>query len=135
MAKLKSVLFVDPEENVIIGSQNIMRYMRWKSIVTLYDWVELYGFPAIKTPSGKWLTTMTAIDQWVMLAAEVDRQNRGRSRGTNARADIAKKRVAARFADDSIQMQWARLREFISASKTQDEAEQKRDERELDNAE
>lgn len=55
----------------------------------MIEWVEIYGLPAIKRPDGQWMTTMTAIDEWIFMAAEADYLNRPYSRGDNKRADLA----------------------------------------------
>jgi hypothetical protein len=81
------MLVIDPDQNIINGMSSIMRYMGIKAFNTFYKWVELYGFPAIKTPEGKWLSSMTAIDQWIFLCAEVDWENRRYSRGRTRRVE------------------------------------------------
>jgi hypothetical protein len=92
-------LQVDPAENVLIGLNRICAYLGIKSPVSFYQWIELYGLPAIKRPDGQWMTTMTSIDQWIFLACELDNENRPYSRGQNARLDIAKRRLDARLAE------------------------------------
>src|SRR3990167_11121965 len=99
-------LVVDPMENVLVGSGNILRYLGIDSIVTLYTWVELYGCPCIKRPDGRWMTTMTAIDQWIWLGAEADLINRikeGKSRGSALSREAAVKRARHIFGEDSPQ--------------------------------
>lgn len=90
-------LVIDPMENVLIGSDKIMRYCRISSVVTMYQWVELYGFPAIKRPDGAWMSTCTSIDQWIFLAAELDNENRPFSRGYGGRHEIALARLQGRI--------------------------------------
>lgn len=85
----RNALFIDPMTNVIIGSQLIRQYLGIHSMATLIDWVEVYGLPAIKRPDGQWMTTMSAIDEWIFIAAEADYLNRPYSRGDNKRADLA----------------------------------------------
>lgn len=92
------ILYPNPKDNVIIGLDAILTYLGIRSAVTFYQWVELYGLPAIKRPDGMWCTTMTAIDQWIFMAAEVDNANRSRSRATNARLERAKERLEAQIA-------------------------------------
>lgn len=96
------VLYVRPEENVLIGIAEINQYLGIRSPVTLYQWVELYGFPAIKRPDGQWMTTMTSIDQWIFLAAQVDNENRPHSRGSNARYHLARRRLDARIDEQEL---------------------------------
>jgi len=90
---------IDPNDNVLVGWPAISAYLRISSYATLYKWVELYGFPAIKRPDGMWMTTMTSIDQWLFIACEVDNANRKHSRGSNARYDIALQRLQNRISD------------------------------------
>lgn len=87
--KAPNKLRIDPMTNVIIGSQLIRQYLGIRSIVTMIEWVETYGLPCIKRPDGQWMTTMSAIDEWIFLAAEADYINRPYSRGDNKRADLA----------------------------------------------
>lgn len=90
-------LVVDPMENILVGSNLIMQYLRISSIVTMYQWVELYGLPAIKRPDGTWMTSISAIDEWMFMAAELDNQNRPHSRGYSQRFDIAAARLKTRM--------------------------------------
>lgn len=89
-------LLIDPMTNVLIGSQLIRMYLGIKSIVTMIEWVEIYGLPCIKRPDGQWMTTMSAIDDWIFLSAEADYLNRPYSRGDNKRADQALKKAQNR---------------------------------------
>lgn len=84
---------IRPEDNVLIGFPAIAEYVGVRSWATLYQWVEIYAFPAVKRPDGMWMTTITAIDQWLWMAAEADNDIRPRSRGWNNRADIALRRL------------------------------------------
>lgn len=95
--KPANMLLIDPTENILIGHQQIQQYMHIKSINTLYQWVELYGFPAIKRPDGLWMSSMTSIDQWIFLAAELDSENRPYSRGYSQKLEIAKIRLENRI--------------------------------------
>ena len=102
---------VDPDENILVGSQAILRYMGLSSIVTLYQYVEQYGFPAIKRPDGMWMSSITAIDQWIFMAAEEDLKNRPHSRGSNTRSDISLKRARDKAQDGEITDDALRLAE------------------------
>jgi hypothetical protein len=95
-------LYVDPSDNIIVGAENICRYMGISSIVTMWRWVELYAFPAIKRPDGVWITSMTAVDQWIFLAAELVNEKTQRSRGLNTTADIALKRIEHQVANPEV---------------------------------
>ena len=90
---------IAPDDNILVGSKLICRYLRIKSIVTLYRLVELYGLPAVKRPDGQWMTTITAIDQWLFMAADLDAQNRPHLRGTNERLETALERLKRRIED------------------------------------
>lgn len=92
-ASFAAKLRIAPDDNVIIGAENILRYLGIGSLGTLWRWVELYGLPAIKRPDGLWMTTMTAIDQWIFLAAEVVNDGREYGHCMNVRAEMAIKRL------------------------------------------
>lgn len=91
------VHYIRPEDNMLFGSRAILNYIHMRSIVTLYKWVEQYGFPAVKMPDGRWMSSITAIDRWLFLAAENDFAVRPRSRGANARSDIAALETMGKF--------------------------------------
>ena len=93
------LLQVSPEANVLVGWPAISKYLGIRSWATFYQWVEVYGFPAIKRPDGMWMTTMTAIDQWIFLAAEADNDVRPHSRGAGKRVDVALRRLTERAAE------------------------------------
>ena len=95
---------IDPQDNVLVGFPKISAYLGVRSWATLYQWVELYGFPAVKRPDGLWMTTMTAIDQWLFLAAEVDADNRPYSRGYSKRHDIALRRLQTRVDERNLRI-------------------------------
>src|SRR5262245_9251420 len=94
-------LYVNPRDNVLIGMAVITAYLGIRSPVTFYQWIELYGLPAIKRPDGQWMTTMTSIDQWIFMACEVDNENRPHSRG-GPRLDIARRRLDARLNEQAL---------------------------------
>lgn len=81
-----------PEDNVIIGGQRICRYIGVKSYNTLYRWIELYGLPAVKRPDGQYMTTMTAIDQWIFMYAQTlhDRKEHIRQANVHAREALGR---------------------------------------------
>ena len=102
-------LRIDPEQNVIIGAKNIMAYVGIKSFSTLWRWVELFAFPAIKRPDGLWMTTMTAIDQWIFLAAETANDSLEKSRGNNVTAQIALERLQRHVDDGTFDREHRRI--------------------------
>lgn len=89
-------LLIDPMENVLIGSILIRKYLGISSVVTMYMWHEQYGLPIMKRPDGQWMTTVTAIDEWIFLASEFERTKRPFSRGDNRRADLALEKAQRR---------------------------------------
>jgi hypothetical protein len=95
-------LYINPDDNVIVGAGRICRYLGIASMSTLWRWVEMYAFPAIKRPDGVWVSTMTAIDQWIFLAAEVVNDNLERSRGLNTTAHIAAERLQKQLDDPEL---------------------------------
>lgn len=63
-------------ENVLMGARMICKYMRVADMKTLQRWHDDYGLPLTKTMDGKWMTTTTAIDQWIWLSSELSREGR-----------------------------------------------------------
>ena len=82
-------LLIDPAENIIVGGNLICQYLGVSSFTTLITWHELYGLPIMKRPDGMWMTSISAIDSWIFMASTAELENRGYSRGTNNRSDIA----------------------------------------------
>lgn len=72
------LLWIKPEENVLIGWWRICNYLGIKDRKTLLIWVDDWALPAIKRPDGIWMTTMTSIDQWIMMAAQSTWENKSR---------------------------------------------------------
>ena len=89
------------EDNIIVGANLIKAYLRVKSWATLYRLIELYGLPCIKRPDGKWMTSVTAIDEWMFIAADADGANRPYLRGTNVRLETALTQIKRRISDRS----------------------------------
>lgn len=81
--------FIALEDNVLLGSAAICRYLGIGSFTTMIVWNEQYGLPVAKRPDGMWMTTVSAIDSWLFLAASAESENRAYSRGSNLRADKA----------------------------------------------
>src|SRR5690606_3195860 len=94
----QSIIRISPEDNLLLGATAIKKYLRIRSWATLYRLVELYGLPAVKRPDGKWMSTVTAIDEWLFLAAEADASNRTHLRGSNEKLEIALSRIQNRIA-------------------------------------
>lgn len=93
-----TVVRISPDDNVLLGAATIKRYLRIRSWATLYRLVELYGLPAIKRPDGRWMSTVTAIDEWLFLAGEADAANRQHLRGSNERLEVAVERIKRRIS-------------------------------------
>ena len=93
-------LRIDPADNVLIGAQRICRYLGIASMITLWRWIELYGLPVIKRPDGQWMTTMTSVDQWIFMAAEIGVEKQQASRNANVRAQEAIKRLQRQIDAD-----------------------------------
>jgi hypothetical protein len=95
-------LRVSPEDNVLLGLQRIMSYLGMRSPVTLYKWIDLYGLPVVKRPDGFLMTTMTAIDQWVFIASEIEAEVRPR-KSLNERLTRARNRLNRQFEERNAQ--------------------------------
>ena len=63
-------LKIHRDQNVIIGAKNICAYIGLKSLVAMHRWVDKHAFPAVMRPDGMWMTTMTAVDEWLWLCLE-----------------------------------------------------------------
>lgn len=92
-------LRVTPEDNVLIGLRRIRAYLGIRSSITVHTWTELYGLPVVKRPDGQYMTTMTAIDQWLFLAAEVHNDSKPRNQAVTARLSVAKRRLEDRLRE------------------------------------
>jgi hypothetical protein len=94
---------VKPEENVLLGWWQICTYLGIRDRKTLTRWVDEWALPAIKRPDGVWMTTITSIDQWMMLAAQATHEQRtkdGSSTAEKRRARI-QSAVERRRAEES----------------------------------
>ena len=69
------LIWIKPEENVLLGWWKICDYLGIRDRKTLKQWAEHWALPAIKRPDGMWMSTVTAIDQWMMLAAQATAEN------------------------------------------------------------
>lgn len=56
---------------MLMGTAAIMAYIGVKHRMTFYRWVDKYCFPAVKRPDGVWMSTVTAIDDWIFMLAQV----------------------------------------------------------------
>lgn len=84
------------EDNILVGSTIICRYLGITSVTTMVMWHELFGLPVLKRPDGMWMSSMTAIDEWIWLASSAEAENRAYSRGTNVSAEKALELAQAR---------------------------------------
>jgi hypothetical protein len=94
----KRRLLIDPMENVLIGSILIRKYLGISSVTTMYMWHEKYALPITKRPDGQWMTTMSAIDEWIFMGSELDRKQRAFPRGSNRTAEEEFRRAKDRLA-------------------------------------
>ena len=78
------MLAIRPEDNLLIGAKAIMEYLGIRDIVSLERWTDEYALPVIKRPDGMWMTTLTSIDQWILLAAKVQYDDKLASGTTSA---------------------------------------------------
>lgn len=88
------LLWIKPEENVLNGWWQICQYLGIKDRKTMIVWIDEWALPAIKRPDGIWMSTMTAIDQWVMLAAQVTHANKSKGRGQSAQRNSSEEHQA-----------------------------------------
>jgi hypothetical protein len=49
---------------IFVGVRAICSYMHIGPS-TFYTWTRRYGFPATRTPDGRWMTSAALIDDWV----------------------------------------------------------------------
>jgi len=49
---------------VFLGVRSICRYMSIGPS-TFYTWTRGYGFPASRTPDGRWMTSAALVDEWL----------------------------------------------------------------------
>lgn len=73
-------------DNIMVGATAICAYLKITAITTLERWVEQYGFPAIKRPDGRWMSSTTAIDEWIWIAAELHAEGKTQLSRIAARA-------------------------------------------------
>ena len=66
----KSERYKDP--GVLIGVRSICSYTS-TSPHTFYHWVEHYDFPANRLPGGRWCTSKSLIDDWIIELRQAQR--------------------------------------------------------------
>lgn len=62
---------VVPKDNILLGEIAIMEYLQIRERRVLERWVDEYALPMVKRPDGIWMTSITSIDQWILMAAKV----------------------------------------------------------------
>lgn len=67
----------------------------------MWRWIELYRLPVVKRPDGIYMSTMTAIDEWIFLAADVQQDKMEASRNANVDAQRAIERLQRQIAADA----------------------------------
>ena len=94
------ILRVDPDDNILVGAERICRYIGVTSMSTLMTWIEKYSFPAMRRPiDGRWISSMTAIDQWIFIASEVAADSRVVLRSMQLNAKRMMERLQAQIDD------------------------------------
>jgi len=58
---------------VFLGVRSICRYIGIGP-TTFNLWTQRYGFPATRTPDGRWMTSAALIDEWLRSRLESQRQ-------------------------------------------------------------
>jgi|CXWL01.1.fsa_nt_gi hypothetical protein len=61
---------LDRAVEVLSGVRSICRYLHIGP-ATFYRWTAHHRFPATLTPEGRWLTSTTLIDGWILARVEV----------------------------------------------------------------
>ena len=75
------------EQGAIIGVTDIARYCGI-SLVTVWRWRRLHGFPATTLPDGRIYTTKSLIDKWVMSRQDcIGRLNQSPGRPRKVKTD------------------------------------------------
>jgi len=68
-----------PKDNIILGHKNICDYLGIVEIRVLERWVDEFALPMVKRPDGIWMTSITAIDQWINMAAMIAYENKSKA--------------------------------------------------------
>ena len=63
----------DRQAQVFVGVRTICSYMHIGPS-TFYTWTRGYGFPATRTPEGRWMTCTALIDRWIKDRMEKQRE-------------------------------------------------------------
>ena len=67
---------IEPTDNLLLGANAIIKYLGLKSYAALTNWIDNYALPVVKRPDDQLMTTVTAIDQWIFLSAELRAEKR-----------------------------------------------------------
>lgn len=63
----------EADEGTIVGLGAIMRYLKLKKPRDLYTLIDEYSLPVLPRHDGVLMTTVKAIDQWLFLASDVNK--------------------------------------------------------------
>jgi hypothetical protein len=63
---------------VFLGVRSICRYMSIGPS-TFYIWTRTSGFPATRTPDGRWMTSAALVDEWLRSRLESQRHIGGKT--------------------------------------------------------
>jgi len=56
---------MDSPTEILVSCREMGEYCRVNPR-TIYNWILKEGFPASKRPDGKWITSRTLIDNWIL---------------------------------------------------------------------
>lgn|SRR5262245_16245739 len=73
---------VVPSDNILIGYKSIMAYLRVNDKRVLERWVDEFALPIIFRPDGQVMSSITSIDQWILLAAKLSYETKLRAGNT-----------------------------------------------------
>lgn len=62
------------EPGVLIGVRAICAYTQIGTH-TFYHWLREHGFPATRTPGGRWMTSKSLIDGWILAREKAQRED------------------------------------------------------------
>src|SRR5262245_61785598 len=65
-----------PKDNILIGYKAICAYLGVRERRILERWIDEFGLPVIHRPDGQAMSSITSIDQWILLAARVTYENK-----------------------------------------------------------
>lgn len=67
---------IDPSKNLLLGVKAITEYLHVSDRRILARWIDEFGLPVIYRPDGQLMSSITSIDQWILLASRVSYENK-----------------------------------------------------------